>query len=150
MASLDADTTQTNARALASVWESNMETCAPCSLGEATVCLSCLPGWTLSGGACEQSDAFTQDEEDQNDNGISDDFWMGTGVGFVFCSVVVVCVGLMAFWWRSTKAIVSVGHGDHDDLKLTDDQQLKVVDTTTIQLNESVDVYETKPIEMEE
>ena len=45
---------------------------------------------------------------------------------------------------------ISVPDIDHEDIKLVDDQQLEAVDNTTIELNESVDLHETKPIGTDE
>ena len=135
-------------------WERGFETCADCNLGEATVCISCLPGYTLSGGECHANGAFTNDEEEQFNeetaqSGVSEDLWMGIGIGFVIFSVMAVCVGVTVFLWKRNKAVVIVS--DHeDDIQLTEDQQLENVDNTTIELNESVDLHETKPMEMEE
>jgi len=133
-------------------WERGFETCdTNCNLGAATVCISCLSGYTLSGGECHKNSAFTADEVVDDDDS---DFWTGTGIGFAFCAVMVLCVGMMVFWWRNwneNKAVVTMDAvGDHDDIKLTDAQQLEVVDTTKIELNESVDLHETKPMDIEE
>jgi len=119
-------------------------------LGEATVCISCLPGYTLSGGECHANGAFTNDEINEDDqSGITGEFWMGIGIGFLFFAAMSICVGMMVFLWRRNKAVVIVD--DHNDaVKLTDDQQLETVENTTIELNESMDLHETKPIEMEE
>jgi len=131
-------------------WNAGTSSCGECSLGEATVCVSCLSGWTLSGGECHQNGAFTNDDAGGDaEDGVTGDFWIGMSVGFVFCAAMVICLGMMAFLWRRNKAVVSVD--DHDDgIKLTDDQQLHDVSNTTIQLNESLDLQETKPMEMEE
>jgi len=134
-------------------WDRGFETCGECNLGEATVCISCLPGYTLSGGECHANGAFTGDEEVHNvddESGINGDFLMGIGIGFVFFAAMAVCVGMMVFLWRRNKAVVSVPDIDHEDIKLTDDQQLEAVDNTTIELNESVDLHETKPIGTDE
>lgn len=129
-------------------WHSGISSCSTCSLGEGTVCISCLSGWTLSGGECQRNGAFT-DGSDGAEDGVSSDFWMGIGVGFVFCAAIMICVGILAFLWRNNKAVVSVDDHD-DDIKLTDDQQLQDVNNTTIQLNESVNLHETDVAEMEE
>merc|ERR1719295_937671 len=134
-------------------WERGFETCADCNLGEATVCIRCLSGYTLSGGECHANGAFTNDEEKLNEEtGVSDDFWMGIGIGFVIFSVMAICAGMMVFLWKRNKAVVIVP--DHEDgIQLTEDQQLEAVDNTRIELNksnESVIIHETKPMEMDE
>merc|ERR1719378_1938664 len=58
-------------------WDRGFETCGECNLGEATVCISCLPGYTLSGGECHANGALTGDEEELNvddESGINGDF----------------------------------------------------------------------------
>merc|ERR1712154_542025 len=98
----------------------------------------------------------TNDEEELNEEsaqtGVTEDFWMDIGIGFVIFSVMAICAGLMVLWWKRNKAVVSVP--DHeDDIQLTEDQQLEAVDNTRIELNESnesVIIHETKPMETDE
>jgi len=130
-------------------WDRGFETCADCSLSDATVCLSCKSGYTLSNGECSPSGAFTDDDGQREDGegGIIGDMWMGIGIGFVFFAAMTVCMGMMVFLWRRKKAVVIVDDRE-DSIELTEfaDQQLESVVNTTIELTESVDFHDPKPI----
>merc|ERR1711879_535433 len=95
---------------------------------------SCEQGYTLSNGQCTASDAFTDDDDDAKDDMTPNDeqyLWIGIGIGFGVCLVIMESRDL------------------HDDgVKLTDDQQLDAVETTTIELNESLNLNETQPMDV--
>jgi hypothetical protein len=73
---------------------------------------------------------------------------MGIAVGFAVCAVMVMAVGILIFMGISRKRskVISSGN-ERDSVKLTDDQQLDTVGNTTIELNESIDLNATIPME---
>merc|ERR1711879_932004 len=136
-------------------WDRGFETCGDCSSG-GYECISCEQGYTLSNGQCTASGAFTDDDDDAKDDTTPNDeqyLWMGIGIGFGVCLVIMLCMLMVIVLWRMksrNKGVVTMESRDlHDDgIKLTDDQQLDAVGTTTIELNESLNLNETQPMEV--
>ena len=126
-------------------WDQGFETCAECTGAQ---CFSCVSGYTLSDGQCYASDAFTADEQiedEENENAYH--FWLGVFVGSVMSATLMGCVLLVVFVLRrKSKAKVAAGG---DDIKLREDQQLQTVGNTMIELRESFEVNEPGNIEQD-
>lgn len=98
----------------------------------------------MSNGQCVASGAFTEDGMSTNESDTSDHFWLGSAVGFTACAILgILLITVVSIWRRKRK---SIGVVDSDGIKLKDDQQLNKVGNTMIELRESFEVAETKPV----
>jgi len=89
------------------------------------------------------SGAFIEEEGASTDH-----FWVGIAVGFAVCAVMAMAVGIVIFARISRKRTQGTSPGnERDTVKLTDDQQLDTAGATTIELNESIDLHATVPMD---